>query len=248
MNLLPGGASAATADTPDMVAARASFLAKGHFSGLRSAVCDLATRHLPRPQEGAAEPPAFVDVGAGTGYYLAGLLDTVPEAVGLAVDLSKYALRRASRAHERLGAVVCDAWQGLPVGDSIAAVVLDVFAPRNALEFRRILRRDGHLVVVTPAANHLEELVSALGLLSVDAHKQRRLQKTFADVFVQLDSLRYENTLRLNHEEATALATMGPSAHHLQNEPLRIRLEGLPDPITVTVSVDVSVYRPIPEP
>jgi 23S rRNA (guanine745-N1)-methyltransferase len=36
---------------------------------------------------------------------------------------------------------------------------------------------------------------------------------------------------------------MGPSAWHATVESLRGRIAGLPDPITVTASVTVSVYR-----
>ena len=53
--------------------------------------------------------------------------------------------------------------------------VLVVFAPRNGPEIARVLRPDGRLVVVTPAADHLGELVGPLGLLRVDPDKADRL-------------------------------------------------------------------------
>src|SRR5690606_4217979 len=103
-----------------------------------------------------------VDVGAGTGHQLRRLLDTWPETVGLAVDASKPALRRAARAHRRIGAVLTDVWQPLPLADRVAAAVVVVFAPRNPAEFARILAPDGVLLLATPTGDHLADLATAL--------------------------------------------------------------------------------------
>ena len=86
-----------------------------------------------------------------------------------------------------MAAVVCDAWQALPVADGVAALVLDVFAPRNPPEFRRVLRPGGKLLVVTPTARHLSELVTGLGLLSVDERKPERLEQALGADFVLLE-------------------------------------------------------------
>ena len=59
-----------------------------------------------------------LDLGAGTGWYLARVLDRLPGRSGLALDLSRHALRRAARAHARIGAVAADAWGPLPVRDA----------------------------------------------------------------------------------------------------------------------------------
>src|SRR5437016_14453546 len=98
-----------------MIAARWSLLAAGHFRVLTEALV-----------AAVGDRPAglVVDVGAGTGQHLAGLLDARPDDVGLAVDVSKPALRRAARAHPRLGAIRADAWRSLPVADAAASVVL----------------------------------------------------------------------------------------------------------------------------
>ena len=68
-------------DSARMVDARAGFLAAGHYDFIAAALAAAAT---------AANPGAglIVDVGAGTGYHLAAVLDANPGAVGLAVDVS----------------------------------------------------------------------------------------------------------------------------------------------------------------
>lgn len=245
VNLLPGGARPGTADTAEMVAARETFFATGHYAGLRQFVVEVAGKAVAgAAAAGGAAPGCVVEVGAGTGYYLAAVLDRLPGRMGLALDISKFAARRAARAHERMAAVVCDAWQGLPIAERTASLVLDVFAPRNPAEFLRVLRLDGALVVVTPSGRHLQELVSGLGLVTVDEQKPQRLEQALAAQFTLQERAAYEATLGLTRPEAAALAAMGPSARHLQTGDLAGRLAALGDPVEVTVSVTAATYAP----
>src|SRR3954453_17777493 len=140
-------------DSAQMVADRAAFLAAGHYDFIAQALAD------------AAEGDFVLDAGTGTGNYLARVLDALPGAAGLGLDVSKPALRRAAKAHPRAAAVLADLWRPLPVADQAASVILDVFAPRNGAEFRRVLRPDGKLLVVTPGPDHLGELVTPYGMI-----------------------------------------------------------------------------------
>jgi 23S rRNA (guanine745-N1)-methyltransferase len=238
VDLLPGGAHRPRADTASMVRAREAFLGAGHFAGLRRAVAAAAARalraagaaaappHTPRPPE--PEPGCIVEVGAGTAYHLAGVLEVLPAHWGIALDLSKYAARRAAKAHPRVAAaVVCDVWRGLPLRSSSVDLILDVFAPRNAPEFSRVLRPQGRLLVVAPTARHLHELVRPLGLLSVDERKEERLQRTLSAHFVPVRTDYYLEQWVLTPEETVTLINMGPSAHHLRPHELAQRLDDL---------------------
>jgi 23S rRNA (guanine745-N1)-methyltransferase len=258
VNLLIGRAPAG-ADTAEMVTARAQLLAEGHFDYLtRALVEELAGELVEAPVEAPVqapvdtasaavptEPGLVVDVGAGTGHYLAAVLDSRPDDHGLALDVAKAAARRAARAHPRAGAAVCDIWRGLPIADHCADVVLDIFAPRNAAEFRRVLRPDGVLLVVTPRPDHLAELVRSLGLIGVDPDKERRLDATFGDLFRLDRETALEERLSLSHDMAGRFVAMGPSAWHTEPEQLSARLADLPEPVTATSSVSVRVYRPL---
>lgn len=230
------GAAVPTGDTAPMVAARAAFLGAGHYDPIVQAVCDAAEPVLARRSDGCV-----LDLGAGTGHHLLAVLDRAPQRPGVALDSSRYAARRAARAHPRLGAVVCDAWRRLPVRTAAAALVLDVFAPRNATEIRRVLQAGGALVVVTPTSRHLAELVGAVGLLSVDERKQQRLDDRLG---APTRTAGCEYRMVLPHGAVEALAAMGPAARHAAPEALRERIRGLPDPVTVTASVTVSTYLP----
>jgi 23S rRNA (guanine745-N1)-methyltransferase len=235
VSLLPRGvARGPTGDTAGMVAARDRFLSAGHYAPLTRALLAAAA---------GAGPGAVLDVGAGTGHHLAALLDAGPDRVGVALDASRYAARRAARAHPRAGAVVADAWRALPVRTGAAGLVLDVFSPRNGPETARVLAPGGTLLVVTPAADHLAELVAALGLLTVDERKDERLAGALEPHLEPVDRTEHRWPLRLPVADAVAAAAMGPSAHHLDAAELPDRAAALPDPVPATAAVELRRYR-----
>jgi len=239
VNLLAAQANASTHDTAEMVAARHRFLGSGVFEPIASALVGVA---IDAAAEVRDEPAVVVEVGAGTGYYLAHVLDALPKAVGLALDVSKYAARRAARSHPRVGAAVCDVWSGLPIAEGSVALVLDVFAPRNAAEAARVLRPNGRLIVVTPTPAHLAELVAPLGLLSVDAAKEQRTAVKLASCFERLRTERVEAVCELSLAQVLDVVMMGPSSRHLDADDVRLKAGGLGEPVPATLSVDVASY------
>jgi 23S rRNA (guanine745-N1)-methyltransferase len=262
VSLLAAPVAGAAGDTAAMVQARERFLAGGHFAPLAAALAEAASAGVPVPVPGPASPhpasphpasphaaaaddppPCVLDLGAGTGYYLAAVLDRLPGWAGIALDVSRYALRRAARAHPRIGAVAADAWRPLPVRDDAAGLALSVFAPRNPAELRRVLRPGGSLLVLTPTPRHLRELVRKLDLLTVDARKPERLAEQLGGHFALMEQRDVDLTLRLDHEQVEVLAGMGPSAWHTDRDRLRRRVAGLPPRVEVSASVTLARYR-----
>ncbi|MEW2221992.1 putative RNA methyltransferase [Streptomyces sp. NPDC006990] len=243
VSLLSGAKRTANADSAAMVLARTAFLETGHYAPLTGALARI-TASLGPPAEGAGD--TVLDAGAGTGHYLAAVLEALPGAVGLALDASPHALRRAARAHPRAGAASWDVWRPFPVRDGCADVVLNVFAPRNGAEFRRVLKPRGALLVVTPTGRHLRELRGALGLLEVDPDKAERLERTLSGHFAPERTEALEYPLDLSAADVANLAAMGPAARHVEPEELRGRAAALGERVQATASFGISVYRPVP--
>ncbi|GAB3646814.1 class I SAM-dependent methyltransferase [Glycomyces tarimensis] len=238
--LLAPGANTTTGDTAGQVAAREDFLSSGVYDPLIE-----ATARASRTDA----PGVVVEPGCGTGHYLAAALAADGQREGIGLDTSKYALRRTAKrplrggTGERLAAVLADAWKTLPVRTGAAAAVLNVFAPRNPDEIARVLHPEGHLVVLTPQADHLRELVDALALLNVDPAKERRTAEQLAADFTpeRTEEVRYP--IELERGDALRLVAMGPSARHHEDSALAAAVDRLEAPIRATVSATVTRWR-----
>ena len=238
VTLLPPGHSPPSGDSAEMVADRTAFLSAGHYAGVTAAIGEAVAGDRGRP------PMRLLDAGGGTGHHLAAVLDRLPHAVGVVLDSSRYAARRAAGAHPRALAVVADSWARWPILDGVVDRVLVVFAPRNGPEVARVLRPDGRLVVVTPAADHLAELVTPLGLLRVDPQKAARLADALEPHLRPATAAAHRQLLTLDRAAVTALIGMGPHARHLSAPARAAAVARLPEPVRVTVSVDVRTYLP----
>ncbi|WP_322753948.1 putative RNA methyltransferase [Frankia sp. Cas3] len=246
LTLTTGRAAGIPGDSADMVRSREAFFAGGHYRALADqlgSVIQGATRETWT----IGDEQVVVDIGAGPGYYLAHLLNLCPDAVGIAIDVSTYALRRAARAHPRIGAVGVDVRGPLPVRTGTASVILDVFAPRNVTEMHRILRPDGYLVIVTPTVRHLAGLVGPLGLVTVDQRKPERLRSTLGESFVRRERLTLDLEMSLTAYDLLHLVMMGPTAHHRRTADIQSIIdERWPNGATPTASFTIEVYEPHP--
>lgn len=237
VNLLTGKASAFVPDTAAMVQARETFLAAGHFDPLAEAI----RRHT-QLAVGEGIEPAILDAGAGTGFYLSAVLQPFSGVRALAMDISKFALRRAGRLLPQALSLAWDIWRPLPVATGVLDVVLNVFAPRNPAEFARVLAAGGRLIVVTPRPGHLAELRRAVSLLDVQTDKAEHLARTLEPHFVQLWDEDLGYTMALTPADIRLAALMGPAAHHIDEDELLTRLRALPDAMDVTAAFRISIY------
>lgn len=235
VTLLPPGHRPPSGDSAEMVADRVAFLEAGHYAGLTGALAEAVGA------DGA--PRSLLDLGGGTGHHLARLLDRTPDAIGVVLDSSPYAARRAARAHERAVAVVADSWARLPVRDDAVDRVLVVFAPRGGAEIARVLRPEGRLVVATPEPDHLAELVGPLALLRVDPDKQERLAATLGPHLEPVGARVHRERLLLDRSAVAALVGMGPHARHRSREQLAAAVGHLAEPVPVTLAVRVGTWR-----
>jgi len=238
VTLLTGAATKFSGDSPEMIAAREEFLGSGRFAPPMAAVADAVVQTAD-----GGDAPRILEIGAGTGHYLARVLDALPTAQGIGLDVSKPAARRLARAHPRVAAVVADVWRQLPVRDHVLTHVLSIFAPRNAAEIDRVLSEQGTLVVLTPTDRHLHELVDLLGMVRVDDRKVERLGETVAGRFERTGRIPVEVRMPLSHHDVRNLVGMGPSARHLPAGRLDDTVAELPEPFSVTASVVISTYR-----
>lgn len=232
-------------DDVAMVTARETYLSLGHFAPFVEAVTGSVLDVL---DEGSVDNdrPAVLEVGAGTGYYLAHTLDSVEGSRGIGLDISPHAAKHLAKCHPRVGAVVADVWAGLPVRDASLDAIIVVFAPRNPAEFRRVLAPHGQVVVLTPGVGHLDELREPLGILGVEEGKIERMYQQAAGYLEQAaDPVDISFPIVLDKSSIAAQVGMSPSARHIEPKELSQRMAALPETMTVTARARLDRLRPV---
>lgn len=146
-SLKPGDSDAA-------VSARSRWLARGFVDGL----ADVLSARI--DAAGLPEGAVVVDVGCGEGKLTARLF-AARAVSGCGIDLSRKAIRLASRLAPALTWIVANADRGLPFVDGSVQLALSIFGRRPASELARVLAPSGTLLVVVPAEDDLLELREA---------------------------------------------------------------------------------------
>ncbi|MGY0604387.1 methyltransferase domain-containing protein [Corynebacterium amycolatum] len=239
---LAGGAGLRyTGDDAKMITAREEFLSGGHYAPFVEAVTGNVQDVLDDANVSETASPVICEVGAGTGYYLAHTLDSIPNSRGVGIDVSVPAAKHLAKSHPRLGAVVADAWARLPLRDGSIDALTVVFAPRNAEEFARVLKPGGQVVVLTATTGHLGELREPLGIIDVERGKVERMISQAEGHLVPVgDPELVEFGMNLNQSAIAAQIGMSPSARHIHPEVLQERIAALPAEMHVTARAYVT--------
>ena len=131
-----------------MVASRRDFLSGGYYQMLRTAVCE------------AVNGKTVLDAGCGEGYYTKSIseCDGVNKVYG--IDISKKAVQYASTLckGDKFGTFCVGSVYDMPYLDGDFDAVVNIFSPLALDEYKRVLKKDGALVLAVPNPDHLLEL------------------------------------------------------------------------------------------
>jgi 23S rRNA (guanine745-N1)-methyltransferase len=235
VNLLSGRKklSPTVGDSKEMLAARQRFLDAGHYAPLTEALGNLLSR------DGMGSK-ALVEVGSGTGHHIGTLSASLPPGTGYGFDVSKDAARMGARRYPGVLFAVADVKHFIPLVDDAAMALLDVFSPRNVEEFARVLDPDGSLIIALPTPEHLGELVSRFGLLTVPGDKLQDVVDEMEARFTLARRNPVSFEMSLAPKDALDAIAMGPSARHVDLDQIE---NGLREGCSVTASMMVLEFR-----
>lgn len=158
VNLLQSNASSGKRHGDDrlMVDSRTDFLNTGAYDRLIEAVCAYTARVTP-------DNGIILDAGCGECTYTDRIYaETEHRGIRvLGVDISKTAVTAGARKNKNLQLAVASIHH-IPLPCGAADTVVNVFAPEDAEEFRRLLKQTGTYLKVVPLENHLAELKAAV--------------------------------------------------------------------------------------
>lgn len=162
VNLLQRQRHRQRGDDANMAKSRQIFLDAGYYRPLLDRLLAILTQK---------QPQQILDVGCGEGWYSCAVLEAlraagVPAAL-CGIDISPEILRYAANRARQQGSADAADWavasvNRLPLGEASCDCILNLFAPCEPCEFRRVLRPNGLLLRVIPLERHLWELKQAL--------------------------------------------------------------------------------------
>ena len=205
-------------DSNAAVAARRRLHDRGVTRPFLSSICDMVN---------ASPGDAVLDAGCGDGFFL-GSMARAAGFEGHGVDISIPAVDAAARRYRGCQWIVANADRFLPYADDSFSIVLSITARMNAAEFRRVLRRDGRLLVALPAPDDLVEL-RGVGRDRVD-----RTVELFSHGFILSDRRRATTMADL---DAGAVSDVLLSIYRpMRSQPV--------EAMRVTFSLDLLLFRP----
>ncbi len=224
------GPRAKEGDLKEAVQARRAFLQAGYYQPLSEAINAILHR---------LDAKTVVDAGCGEGYYTNRM--TAPNRGVLGVDLSRAGIDLAARQAkaERGGATfVVGSLFELPIKSESIDAVTSLFAPCAEQEFLRVLRPDGHLLLVGAGERHL------MGLKRViyDHTYQNSGRADLPQRMEQMEHQRLSYTVTVEgQDKIEALFSMTPyywrtSIHDKE------KLKGL-DELQTEVDFDIFLFR-----
>lgn len=144
-------------DNKLMVNARRDFLSKDYYRKLADKLCETVCRYF--------KGGVLLDAGCGEGYYTS-LVSEALEKAGVdahisGIDISKTACACAAGKCRNAEIAAASIFH-IPMSDNSADMMITLFAPFCESEFRRIISKDGYMIMVIPSENHLWELKEAV--------------------------------------------------------------------------------------
>ena len=209
VNLLQRQKHRQRGDDAEMGRARREFLNAGYYQPLLDHLTALAAEvHMER----------IADIGCGEGWYSCGLLDQLRQrgihaaltGIDISPEILRYAAARANqqnlREHTQWAVASVN---HIPLADASCDGILNLFAPCEPSEFRRVLKPGGTLLRAIPLERHLWELKA----LIYDEPYENRPVRTAPEGFelTQLRTIDYEITVPAEHLQM--LFAMTPYVH-----------------------------------
>ncbi len=145
-------------DDKIMVSARRDFLNKGYYSPFMQEICKMVNKY-------AENNYTILDAGCGECYYTNNIYKYLLEngkCVDLfGIDISKNALEISSREFSQINKTVASVFK-IPMQEDSCDILINIFSPFSDMEYKRVIKTGGKLILAIPLENHLWELKEAV--------------------------------------------------------------------------------------
>ncbi len=224
VNLLIGSSSKSHGDEEAMILSRHRFLSQGHYDPLVDALLDILR---------SLKINSLIDLGCGEGYYTDHLQRALKLPV-VGIDLSKSALKIASKANQNINYVLANITK-TPIEDQSTDAVLSIFSPFDLKEAQRISSR--YLILVRPNPQHLLQLKETL----YEKILENPLPVTEFPQSLCILEKEISFMMDLDHDSLNDLLMMTPYAHTSPQSGLQ-KVRAL-DHLSILAQFHISVFQ-----
>jgi 23S rRNA (guanine745-N1)-methyltransferase len=224
-------------DAESAVLARHRWLQRGHHVGLVDAL-------RPWIHEGSADGhhpiPRVIDLGCGEGSFGHALFANQADHF-CGIDLSKKAIKIASRAWPEATWVLANADRFLPAADGSVDQVMSLFGRRPVAEIGRVLSKTGTCMIAVPGE---EDLIELREQAQQSGHRRSRWEMVAEEMATAglqcAEHKQWKHQVDLSPDAvADAMAMTYRAVRHSQQS----RLESITTSIKVTLSADLILLR-----
>ncbi len=233
LNLLPINSkkSKLPGDNKEMMMARRGFLSSGGFLPLAETLTDiLSSLYKER------KITDILDLGCGEGYYTGHIVNQLTDSFNFsALDISKVAVRYASKRYKNINFCVASAFS-IPLEDDSLDGIIRIYAPSLESELKRVIKKGGYLITVTPAPRHLYQLREII-YNEVNDHPE---ENSAPDGFKKITQTNLHYTLPITERQVlTDLVYMTPFAWKFNKEKMDLLLNMEPWNIECDFNIEI---------
>ena len=186
-------------DSKEMMEGRRDFLNKGYYHTFSETLNEVIISNI------SGNNVNILDAGCGEGYFLSRLKEAIQRKEATyneskefnfyGVDISKAAVTCAAKRDKKINFIVGSNFN-LPIMPNSIDIIIRNFAPSDESEFKRILKSNGKLIVVTPGIQHLYGLKE---ILYVNARKHEEKELAF-EGFKLIQNTEVKYSIRVEDE------------------------------------------------
>ncbi|MBO5357135.1 MAG: methyltransferase domain-containing protein [Clostridia bacterium] len=235
INLLKPGKmnNAKAGDSKEMIRARSNFFLSNAYLPIRKKICEIVGRF---------KNNLIIDAGCGEGYYTEDIAEHFPKSDVIGFDMSKFGCEHGAKSARRVAKdnilySVSSIFE-MPLSSSCADIVINMFAPVASEEFLRVLKTQGHVIVVSSGAKHLDGLKSVLYDDVYDNEEKFPNYDGFE--LLCIENLKYD-TIICGSDTIYNLFTMTPYYHRTSTQD-KEKLQNISS-LETTVEVNFAIYR-----
>lgn len=232
--------SAEPGDNLAMLSSRRAFLKDGFYDQMATAAVAALSEVLGSADRQHQATTHIADLGCGEGFFTARMSAGLPGRTFYGVDISRPGIKMAA-ATKGPHWIVASLHRSPFMPGSLTAA-LNIFAPIDPADVRRVLRADGALITVTPGPDHLDALRTLI-YSSAKPHPATPALMAGDTLFTHASSTRVRYPIAVE-SQAQIMNLLAMTPYYWHAGPATITAIAQLPRLDLTVDAYVNVFRP----